>query len=107
MLHGIKLLGVVENKAKGYMTTEVIVDNKARLGRSGFGTSLVLLGAVGAFLGSRLHVIVIHSKSLVDLAAESSVVINAFAILVNGFWKRQRELTERRAQSCPSQEAYQ
>ena len=39
-------------------------------------SGLFFLGAVGAILGLRLHVVIVDSKSFINLGTKSSVIIN-------------------------------
>jgi hypothetical protein len=61
------------------MTTESVIESERSLGSSSLSTGLVFLGAIGAILGARLHIVIIHSKSLIDLAAKGSIIIDASA----------------------------
>jgi hypothetical protein len=46
------------------------------LSGSRLSTSLIFLGTVGALLAAVLHVLVVDCESLVDLSAESSIIVN-------------------------------
>jgi hypothetical protein len=58
-----------------------LVDCEVNSSGSRLGTALLFLRAVGTVLGAVLHVVIVHSEGLIDLAAKSSIVVNTVAML--------------------------
>ena len=98
---------LIENSVEGNVKAMSLIDNEVGLSRGRLSTSLLFLGAVGAILGARLHVVVIHGKSLVDLAAKSGIIIDAFGNISESSQGVGGKLTETPTQSYPSQATYQ